>query len=182
MAITRFNDGQKAIFEEVSSRILEVIRERIQDNNRVVEGDLVDSFDYDIKPDFIRIYSRARYASAVDVGYNTKTTKPGKGDLRLALADWILAKGISVRAPRGGNGRFQNRTASNIMRAAGAMAQKIHRGGYGEQYGFAYFTEYAFETLDSYITSELGDSYLYALQSMVEENIRKMVKGTDIYD
>lgn len=182
MAIVRFENKEK-VFDQIAQQVISEMQGFIEARNSVVYGDLINSFKYDISPSVLRIYSQAKYAGAVDKGRGI-TQKGSGGSLRMNLADWLLTKGISLRRYSKGKNqwKFVSRTASNINMVAGAMANKIHGGGYGQKYGVVDFSGQTMNKLKDQITEEVGEAYYRDIKRMIDENLSRMVKSKKTYE
>lgn len=169
--------------EQIAGRMIESFKQEITASGRVNSGRLLESFEYEVSDGVLTMTSNAEYAGSVDMGRGPTINGEG-GTLKRALAQWIQDKGLSIMnykykkdGSRAKNyGRFVKRSGANLNRAAGAMAKKIHDGGYGQKFGVAEFTEKTFVKLSSYIEKTVGEAYLLDIKEMVEENITNYLR------
>lgn len=169
--------------EQIAGRMIESFKQEITASGRVNSGRLLESFEYEVSDGVLTMTSNAKYAGSVDMGRGP-SEKNQEYALKRALAQWIQDKGLSIMnykykkdGSRAKNyGRFVKRSGANLNRAAGAMAKKIHRGGYGQKFGVAEFTEKTFVKLSSYIEKTVGEAYLLDIKEMVEQNITNYLR------
>ena len=169
--------------EQIAGKMIESFKQEISASGRVNSGRLLNSFNYEVVDGVLTIWSDADYAGAVDMGRGPSQRNQGYA-LKRALAEWIQDKGLSIsnyKYKKDGSrakkyGQFVKRTGANLNRAAGAMARKIHAGGYGQKFGVAEFTEKTFTKLSTYIEKTVGEAYLLDIQAMVEENITNYLR------
>jgi len=169
---------------QIAEKMIENFKREIVASGRVNSGRIIDSFKYEVNNSVLTIWSDADYAGSVDMGRGP-TQKGDGGALKRALAQWIQDKNLSImnyKYKKDGSrakkyGQFVKRTGANLNRAAGAMANKIHNGGYGQKFGVAEFTEKTFVKLSSYIETTAGEAYLLDIQQMVEDNITNYLRN-----
>lgn len=168
---------------QIAGKIIENFKQEIIASGRVNSGNILNSFNYEVVDGVLTIRSDADYAGTVDMGRGPSNRNQNYA-LKRALAEWIQDKGLSImnyKYKKDGSrakkyGQFVKRTGANLDRAAGAMARKIHKGGYAQKFGVAEFTEKTFVKLSSYIEKTVGEAYLLDIQEMVEENITNYLR------
>lgn len=176
MAITRFEENQMKVFEQIAQEIISGFEDVLTEKNAIATGDLINSFKYDIKPNLLRIYSTEKYAGVVDKGRGPATVDQENATYH-GIVQWLLDKNITIYNYRRGKVRFVEKTASNLNTAAYPIAKKINEGGYGERYGVADFTSKTMTRLKDQITQQVGEAYFADIKKAIDTNLERMVRA-----
>ena len=117
----RFIRTEQALEELAVNVIIPTIRQVLNEQNRVVSGNLRDSFDYALDGAILDIYSTESYAGAIDVG-KSKGDRPPESK----IIEWAKLKGIR---PTYLNGRKKGKYMS-LETWAHYVSNKIESEGY----------------------------------------------------
>jgi hypothetical protein len=173
MAYVAFEANMEKAMIQIAEEIIFRMQRELRIAGKESSGKLIDSFEYTIEDNTLRIFSREKYAGAVNFGRG-KTQRGGNGAVMRAIEEWMQDKGIRARKPkRDGKDRgFAPNASGGYLRAAAyAISQKIHYFGYeGVDY-----TGFAMDQLKDKLPEQIGLPMLEGIQEMLEKNIKNMV-------
>lgn len=178
MAIVRFEENQQKVFEDIAKEIVAKIQRQLRIEKKVSSGNLVESFKYDVGEGFVRIYSTASYANAVDKGRGPTINEQPEYDpsVRQSVENWMMDKSINARR-KDKDGRtigFAPAASGGYLRASAfAIAKKIHEEGIK---GIG-FTDFAMSGFKDQITRDVGEAYYRDIKEMIDTNLERMVRA-----
>jgi len=176
MAVVAFEKNMEKVMSDIAEEAIFYMERELRVSKKIASGSLIDSFQYTIEDNKLRIFSTEKHAGAVDFGRGP-TESGGDGDLFFAIEKWMMDKNIRPRKKdKNGNviGFAPLRGGSYLRASAYAITQKIHKVGYR---GINY-SKYAMDKIKDKAGNKMQAVYLDEIERKIKTNfLRKVGAG-----
>ena len=172
--------------QKIGEKLVQGFISEIRNSNKVATGALTNPSNWSVEVIDKRLVIRTLdYAGAVDAGRGPSREGDWE-ELYSALMQWVFDKNITLSQSGRTKGRrtgqfFKKGTvglpSAKTKSVVYAMARKISRGGYGQKYGVADFTNKTMTRYTDYISSTIGEEYVEYIRQSLDETITNYLRN-----
>ena len=162
-----------AALQQIAEELKASFADEIYRSGKVDSGNASnpDNFIVNIQDGVLTITSSLPYMGTLEDGRGPSSS--GTDSVQRALEGWIRRKNLNLYKWTGA-GEFTrvSTTDAYIRKTAYVMARKIHRGGWGEKYGFQGGVQFASKTinrLSDSIQQRLRDAYAKEIEQIMNK-------------